>query len=167
MRKQNIYRPIDLAKLFGVHPNTIRLYERLGYLTKAERSEHGYRMFTDLQLLQLKLCRCIFGYPFTNRRIRNAGNEVIRASGKKQWALGMEHARAYIQAVTDEHQLAKKTAGALQNWTKPTKPSVQDIKEGHMSRKDVADRLGITMEAVRNWERNGLICQNGKGEKTV
>lgn len=163
-KNQNIYKPIDLAHIYGVHPNTIRLYERLRYISPAERNENGYRIFTDLHILQVKVCRCIFGYPFTNRCIRNAGNEVMWASGKEQWISGMKCAQTYLEVVTHEYNLAKKTATALQNWIKPEKSYLSQAKEGYISRKDVADMLGITIEAVRNWERNDLISSCATGE---
>ena len=63
MTKGNIYRVIDLARMFAAHPNTIRLYEKLSYISKAQRSKNGCREFTELHVLQLQICRKIFGYP--------------------------------------------------------------------------------------------------------
>lgn len=40
------YSPTEMARLFDVHPNTIRLYERIGYIGKAVRRENNYREFT-------------------------------------------------------------------------------------------------------------------------
>lgn len=159
------YKPADLAKMYGVHSNTIRLYESLGYLSPAERSQNGYRIFTDLHALQVKICRCIFGYPFTNRRIRNAGNEVMWASGKQQWSLGKENASKYIQVVKQEYALAKSAASILQTWAQPNTQPRPQKEQQYLSRKDVAATFGITIEAVRNWERNGLIYSESKGSK--
>ncbi len=86
------------------------------------------------------------------------------ASGKKQWILGMEYAHIYLQVITNEYNIAKKTANILQNWTQPENPFASSKKEGYISRKDVANMLGITIETVRNWERNNLIFSNLKGE---
>ena len=41
----NTYRTVDLARMFGVHVNTVRLYERYGLIPKAERTQSGYRIF--------------------------------------------------------------------------------------------------------------------------
>ncbi|MCX8131591.1 MAG: MerR family DNA-binding transcriptional regulator [Clostridia bacterium] len=91
-KNKKSYNAIDLAKMFGIHPNTIRLYEKLGFISQAQRNTNNYRMFEELHVLQMKVCRSIFGYPFTNRRIRNAGNETMWAIAKKQWDTARQHA---------------------------------------------------------------------------
>lgn len=83
MTKGNIYRVIDLARMFAVHPNTIRLYEKLSYISKAQRSKNGCREFTELHVLQLQICRKIFGYPFTKRAIRKTGDALLHAIAKQ------------------------------------------------------------------------------------
>ena len=103
------YTPTELAGMYHIHPNTIRLYERLGYIAKSERAANNYRIFTQLHVLQIKICRCIFGYPFTNRNIRNAGNEVMWASAKQDWSIGRQNAEQYIQAIRQEINTAHKT----------------------------------------------------------
>ena len=35
----NTYRTVDLARMFGIHVNTVRLYERYGLIPKAERTQ--------------------------------------------------------------------------------------------------------------------------------
>jgi MerR family transcriptional regulator, copper efflux regulator len=37
----------ELADRFGLNPRTIRYYERIGVLTKAARSEGGYRLYSQ------------------------------------------------------------------------------------------------------------------------
>ena len=46
----NTYRTVDLARMFGIHVNTVRLYERYGLIPKAERTQSGYRIFTELHV---------------------------------------------------------------------------------------------------------------------
>lgn len=71
-KNKKIYKVNDLAKIYGVHSNTIRLYETLGFISKVKRNMNNYLIFEELHVLQIKVCRCIFSYPFTNRHIRNA-----------------------------------------------------------------------------------------------
>ncbi|MEA5069215.1 MAG: MerR family DNA-binding transcriptional regulator, partial [Christensenellaceae bacterium] len=40
-----IYRTAQVAGATGVHPNTVRLYERLGLIPEAHRQANGYRAF--------------------------------------------------------------------------------------------------------------------------
>ena len=38
----NIYKTVDIARMFGIHVNTVRLYEKYGLIPKPRRSENGY-----------------------------------------------------------------------------------------------------------------------------
>lgn len=49
---QRTYFTEELANIVGVHVNTLRFYEKIGFLTKPERKENGYRIYTDLHLEQ-------------------------------------------------------------------------------------------------------------------
>ena len=53
----NTYRTAEVAKIIGIHPNTVRLYEKLGFIPKPERKSNGYRVFTDFHIEQFKLSR--------------------------------------------------------------------------------------------------------------
>ncbi|MNW45519.1 zinc-responsive transcriptional regulator [compost metagenome] len=161
-----IYTPAELAKMYHIHPNTIRLYERLGYISTPERATNNYRVFTELHVLQIRVCRCIFGYPFTNRNIRNAGNEIMWASAKQEWNIGRQNAERYIQIIELEIEIARKTTSILNRWVNTVNPQKLSTNINYyLSRKEVADYFGITIEAVRNWERNRLILSVGEGEK--
>ena len=50
-------RTSDIAKAIGVHHNTIRLYEQLGFLPPIPRGDNGYRLFTERHLDQARLIR--------------------------------------------------------------------------------------------------------------
>lgn len=160
------YTPSELAKIYRIHPNTVRLYERLGYLSMAERNSNNYRVFTELHALQTKICRCIFGYPFTTRSIRDAGNQVMRASAKQKWDIGKQYAQLYIQTIEQEIDIAQKTASILKHWANTSNLKKEPMDRRELSRKEIADYFDITVETVRNWERNGLIISAGKGERS-
>ena len=53
----NTYRTSEVANIIGIHPNTVRLYEKLGLIPKPERRSNGYRKFTDFHIEQCKLVR--------------------------------------------------------------------------------------------------------------
>ena len=54
------YRTSEVAEMMGIHPNTVRLYEEWGLITKPVREENGYRVFTDLHLCQIQAARLGF-----------------------------------------------------------------------------------------------------------
>ena len=57
MDQPRTYTTSRIASAVGIHPNTVRLYERIGFITAPERLANGYRVFTDLHLLQVRLVR--------------------------------------------------------------------------------------------------------------
>lgn len=164
----NEYSPAEIANLFGVHPNTIRLYEKSGFITPVDRNpKNNYRVFTEMHIHQVKICRCIFGYPFTNRHIRNAGNDVMYASVQKHWCNLKRKTNEYIQMIENEITTAQNTANMLQHWANPNTGKSFSTTDLRLSRREVANHFSVTVEAVRNWERNALIApetKNSKGE---
>lgn len=51
------YSTSEIAGIIGIHPNTVMLYEKWGYIAPVERRENGYRVYTDTHLEQMKLVR--------------------------------------------------------------------------------------------------------------
>ena len=49
------YKTTEVATIIGIHPNTVRLYEKLELIPKAERLKNGYRVFTDFHIEQCRL----------------------------------------------------------------------------------------------------------------
>ncbi|OAA92411.1 MerR family transcriptional regulator [Clostridium ljungdahlii] len=164
-KKAKIYKVIDLARIYGIHPNTIRLYEKLGFISKAKRNMNNYRIFEELHALQIKVCRYILGYPFTNKHIRNASNEIMWSIAKKQWDEAGQNTDCYIQMIEQEIKKAQKACEMLDNWANSIKNNEILLENKMLSRKDIADYLGVTTEAIRNWERNGLILAEQVGKK--
>ena len=49
------YSTSQIAKIVGVHPNTVRMYEQWGFIQKPRRKENGYRVFNDIHIKQSEL----------------------------------------------------------------------------------------------------------------
>ena len=47
----NTYKTIDIARIIGIHVNTVRLYEKCGLIPKPERLGNGYGMVTGYLLI--------------------------------------------------------------------------------------------------------------------
>ncbi len=43
-----IYKTAEVAKRVGVHPNTVRLYEKLKLIPKVNRLPNGYRVLLTI-----------------------------------------------------------------------------------------------------------------------
>lgn len=155
------YKTAEVAAIIGIHPNTVRFYEEWGLITKPEREKNGYRVFTDLHIQQIRLARMAFQIEVLQNGLRKKIVDVVKATA----ACDFDHAIC----ITQEYicQLEKERSNA-----EDAIEIVQDILSGAvrrdeplMKRKEVSEYLGITMDALRNWETNGLLTvkrkQNG------
>ncbi|MDF2937736.1 MAG: hypothetical protein K0Q90_3109 [Paenibacillaceae bacterium] len=159
-RQQNSYTTGQLAKMAAVHPNTIRFYERCGLLSKAGRGPNGYRQFSVRHLAQLRVCRIILGDPYTNKSLRSAAFRIVEALREWDIPKAQELAETYKQLLEKEYAVALETAALLKSWAEGTSLPVPG--EG-CSHKEAAALLGVTVEVVRNWERNGLTAPPRSG----
>ena len=60
----------EIAKKIGVQPESIRYYERIGLLPKAERGTAGYRVFTREHLDRVGLIKKMQAHGFSLDEIR-------------------------------------------------------------------------------------------------
>lgn len=75
------YKTNELAKILGVTTNTIRRYEKNGYITPDKSTESGYRSYTQADILKIGLIRLLRKCGFTHQEIESFGgreNEEIR-----------------------------------------------------------------------------------------
>jgi DNA-binding transcriptional MerR regulator/DNA-binding Xre family transcriptional regulator len=150
-----IYKTAELAREVGVHPNTIRFYENAGLISQAPRENNGYRIFTVRHLYQIRICRCILGIIWTGRVIRASAMKILEAMREWDISKAMSCAQAHMKLVEKEYATALETAAILKQWAdKGVFPQTGRF----YSRQEVSVLVGVTMEILRNWERNGLIA---------
>lgn len=154
MKKAPFLRTSELAAAVGIHPNTVRLYEEWGFLPPIPRSPGGYRMFTPLHLEQLRLARMALHGEWPGRPIRRSALNLVKtgATGDLQAALVV--ARNHLALVHAERAQAEAAADVLQRWALSQAPPATG-RTVPISR--VAERLDVTTDMLRDWERNGLI----------
>lgn len=73
------YKTAEVASIIGIHPNTVRFYEEWGLITKPEREENGYRIFTDLHMQQIRLARMAFQIEVLQNGLRKKIVDVVKA----------------------------------------------------------------------------------------
>lgn len=151
------FSPKQIAAHLGVHSNTVRLYERLGFISPASRQQNGYRVYDEMHVIQMRIGRSIFGHPFTSRAIREAGNDVLHATAARNWAHARVATAAYLKTIENEIQRAKITSDALVVWAGRKEGSAQPQHDVWYTRPEAATYIGTTVESIRNWERNGLL----------
>ena len=148
----NTYSTKEIAELTGVHPNTIRLYESWGYISKPCRLENNYRVFTDLHLLQMKLARIALPgpYPVNGKHVHQLVKEFALGNLEESLAL----AREYLEKVKLEQKRAVRALKILDDWF--AKRSCRNNDVLIKGRLKAAQTIGVTLDTLRTWERNGL-----------
>lgn len=154
MSPEQYLRTSELAKAMGIHPNTVRLYERWGLIPLAGRSPAGYRRFTQKHMDCLRLARLVYAGFYPGKVIRRSGVQIIRkvVSGDLGGALELAYRhKALVQA---ERAQADMAASLLEHWAQG---SAADATSQPLLISQTAELMGVSMDILRNWERNGLI----------
>ncbi len=156
------YKTIELARVNGILPNTVRLYEKFGFIPKPARQPNCYRLFTDLHMEQIKLIRMAFAVEVLQNGLRQKAIAIIKASAGEDYAEAIRIAEAYRCQIREEQQQAEEAVRLVGELLADHKPAEPDKD---LTRQETAKLLNITMDALRNWEMNGLLTvkrkQNG------
>ena len=149
----NTYRTNEIARLTGVHPNTVRFYEDMGFITPPERLKNGYRVFTELHLRQMELARLAMRGEVLQTGLRKKAIEVIRLCAVLDFDRAIQSACEYEAMLTRETENAKNAVASVEaGLNGKHKPDCVSLK-----RREAAERLDVTVDTLRNWELNGLI----------
>jgi len=148
------YRTSEIAKEAGVHPNTVRYYEEIGFLPPIPRNASGYRVFADTHLTQLKLIKAALRSEILQSNLRKQACEIIMLCAEKNHAKALERTIKYHTAICKEIENAEEAINLVRDFL-----YYQDDKEHalQLKRNEAAKHLGITIDTLRNWELNGLI----------
>ena len=149
----NTYMTSDVAKIIGIHPNTVRMYEEWGLIPLAERKPNGYRVFTDYHIEQLKLARIAFQIEVLQNGLRKKVIEIIKLSAKGDFDKALMFAEEYLSQIQREQINAEESIAIAKQIL--SGKSVEHTL--FLKRKEVSDYLDISMDTLRNWERNGLL----------
>lgn len=147
------YSTGQVARIVGVHPNTVRMYEEWGLIPKPLRKPNGYRVFGDGHIDQFILARTAFQIEVLQSGLRRRIIDVVKKSAAGQYDEAIQEVNEYILLIDQEKQRASEAAEiATQIFN-----HIEDDGSVLLGRKEVSAMLGISMETLRNWERNGLL----------
>ena len=144
----------QLAKEVGVHPNTVRRYVERGYLPPVERSPSGYRRFTERHLDCLRLSRLVFSSLFPGKVIYASGLQLLYVTAGGDLGGALELAYRHLALVQSERAQANVAADLLERWAMgaPADVTTEPLQIGQAAR-----LLGISIDILRSWDRNGLV----------
>ena len=147
----------------GVHPNTVRFYEEMKLLPAIPRTENGYRVFNDRHLNQLKLLRVAFRAEIISSKLRQETFEIVKTAATDDIGKASQDTQRYLEHLREEKAKAEEAICITLDIVKDGGLSKETVIS--TGRNQVAMMLGVTVDVLRNWERNGLIQvpRNAKG----
>lgn len=148
------YKTSEIAKLAGVHPNTVRLYEAQGYLSPVPRAVNGYRQYTPLHLEQLRLARLALDWPLPG--VYPMMIDMVRAAAAGDLGRAMHLAESYLAHIQREQARAEAAVDYLERWARGQQ-SASDDAALRLSIGQAAAYLDVTADQLRNWDRSGLV----------
>lgn len=159
--KSKTYTTKEIADIVNVHSNTVRLYEKWGYISTVNRRRNGYRVFTQKHLYQMKLARIALPgpYPIDGQIVHC----LVKEFAQDEYENAFRLANKYLEGVKLESIRANTALKVLDKWFEK-KPG-DKIKTVFKTRKKASNEIGVSVDALRTWERNGLfsIDKDDKG----
>jgi DNA-binding transcriptional MerR regulator len=152
--KPNTFRTTDVARAAGVHPNTVRVYEQWGFLPPVARSANNYRVYTRFHLEQMRLARLAMHGGWPGGAIRKSALELVRRSAAGDLRAAIQLAKNHILLVKAERAQAEAAAAYLEKWVRG---KITERRAAPMAILAAARAVDSTPDAIRNWERNGLL----------
>ncbi len=143
-----------IAKAVGCHPNTVRLYEQWGYLPPVRRSPAGYRLYTQEHLDQMRLARTALEGEWPGKTIRQSAISLVRHAASSDLGGALEQAYQHLGRVRAERAQAEIAAQLLERWAAG---AAADATARTLCTGETASLLGVTIDCLRTWERDGLI----------
>ncbi len=153
-QQKRIYRTTEIAREVGVHPNTVRMYEQWGFLPPVVRSANNYRRYTRFHLEQMRLARMAMHGGWPGNRIRKSALALVRRSAGRDLNGAIQLAKAHILLVQAERRQALSAAAYLQRWVGG---KIRERRAAPLSIRGAASEVDSTPDAIRGWERNGLL----------
>lgn len=84
------YSTSEIARMIGIHPNTVMLYGKWGYIAPVPRKENGYRVYTETHLEQMKLIRLALRSEAIKWYMRFEVKNIIRSATQGDFEKALE-----------------------------------------------------------------------------
>ncbi|BBB47575.1 MerR family transcriptional regulator [Pelolinea submarina] len=149
------YKTAQVAAIIGIHPNTVRFYEKMELLPEIPRTKSGYRIFSDRHLTQLRFLRTAFRAEIISDGLRHEVFEIVKIAAVNDIARAYQATLQYLDHLREEKERAEEAIRITSDII--DKKDVAGKVCIYKGRSIVAQILGITTDVLRDWERNGLI----------
>lgn len=146
------YRPIDIARKLNISTSTLRIYEEMGIIPPVERTNSGYRVFTEIHL-DYFICirKMVKGYSleFTGDLLKEhmKGN-----SDKALWMITKSQADLYAEKM----RLEKVSLSLIKNLNYKGN-NIKKDKNSLMTINEISKITDVSITTIRYWETIGLV----------
>lgn len=147
------YSTSEVAKIVGLHPNTIRRYEEWELIPIPPRAENGYRVFTEYHIETIKIAQIAFQIEVLQSGLRITMVDMVKAVARYDFVEAQALLDHYLNLVDQEISNANDVIHVVEEILAGKSEAVDTC----LTRSEAAEYLGVTSEALRNWERNGLL----------
>ncbi len=144
------YSTGQVARVIGVHANTVRMYEQEGFIAPARRLENGHRRFEDEHLVQFSIARRAFRAEILQNGLRKDAVCIVRAAGARKYGKAHELCTAYIKKLSDESRKADDAAHIVERLLAGDTVSDAGRAARFLKRKEAALELGVSIDVLRN-----------------
>ena len=134
------YRTAEVASIIGVHPNTVRLYEKLGLIPKPERKPNGYRIFTDFHIEQFKLARLALQVEVLQNGLRKKIIQTVKASAAGDFNTAISLTEDYLRQLQQERMNAEKAIEIVKRILSGGVPETSRCFKGEGTWLDLSNR---------------------------
>ncbi|ANZ37969.1 MerR family transcriptional regulator [Lentzea guizhouensis] len=139
-------RPTDLAREHGISTQAVRNYERDGFLPPADRTDSGYRVYTEVHAAALRTFIALvpaYGHAVAGQIMNAVHDDVL-----DDVLLTID--RGHHQLLRDRETLDSVSRGVA---------DLTDVEPvvGPRSIGELARRLGVTPATLRAWEEAGIL----------
>lgn len=153
------YKTSEIARIIGLHPNTIRLYEEWELIPKPERRANGYRIYTDVHVEQMKLARLALKGEVLQNGIRKRAVRIIKTSAAGNYEAAIDLTKDYLERIANERDRAEEAIKIVNDILAEPNRTNEALQ---LTRRQTADYLKVTIDTLRNWEMNGLLTVKRK-----
>lgn len=148
------YRTSEVAKIIGVHPNTVILYEKLGYISTVARMQNRYRIYTEQHIEQIKMARLALKSESVKTYMRLKVRDILRTLAKGDLDKALLLSQNFLLKIQKEKDSEYK---AIKEIKKVLKEYVEEKQNISLKRSKVAESVGVSIDVIINWERNGIL----------
>jgi len=103
----------------------------------------------------MRLARIALRSAFVEGNIRKRAISIIKTAAGGTLEAALEQAYDYLAHIENEQSKAEEALVILREWI--DRRNTTDINQSYLGRRDTADLLNVSIDALRNWERNGLL----------